>query len=91
MIVAPPSDKHDFQQWRIGIDRIKRECPAVVAWLEKSLLETVGYVECMKEAELYRETGAMRDLRAILRYIGSPPDEPDGAKPPEFFGTDGMV
>lgn len=87
MIAAYPIEARDFTQFRFQLERIRSECPEVVKWLEQSVEETTDAVCVTKDGALVRNTGALNDLRTILRAIRNPPAAPvTGDKPKRMNG-----
>lgn len=73
MIAQTPSDAHGMNQFAVQMERIRRDCPLFVAWLEASIRATTDCVCGMRGEEMYRESGALRDLRQISGVIATPP------------------
>lgn len=76
MISGLPQDKRKFLELRRDLTKIQKECPVFVEWLQQSFEETIDVVGAITGAELEKETGALRDIKTILRSIANPPEIP---------------
>lgn len=80
MIAQFPTGERDFLQFKFNLERIGQTCPDFVKWLEQSIEDTIDATCGLNGDALLRQTGALRDLRAILSAVNNPPEMPDTGK-----------
>lgn len=80
MIAQFPTVERDFLQLKFNLERIGQTCPDFVKWLERSIEDTIDATCGMSGDALLRQTGALRDLRAILSAVNNPPEMPEAGK-----------
>lgn len=71
-----PVDRDEFLRLRTDFMKISKDCSSFVEWLRSSLEETIDCIGAMSGAELEKQSGALQDLRTILRKIETPPEIP---------------
>jgi len=77
MIASIPEDRTDKQRLRVELRKIHEECPTFMTWLRDSYESTIEAVVGNDGAVQMKQTGAMGDLREILKYIDNPPELED--------------
>jgi hypothetical protein len=81
-----PKLARDAQQFAVQLSSIRERCPDFVAWIRKSVEETIVAVCGSKDETLLRQTGALMDLRTILGAIENPPQLPLQENPAKGTG-----
>lgn len=69
-----PKDPTEARNLMYSLERIRKECPSFIAWLEKSIEETVDIITDTQSIDMRaKQSGALKDLLAISRLIANPP------------------
>ena len=73
MMADLPRERELFLKLRNDLKRINKDCPTFTAWIEQSFGETVDVVGDLSGNMLEKQSGALQDLKTILRSIQNPP------------------
>lgn len=73
MVCVSTKDRHEAEQLAMDLGKIAKECPHFVAYLGRSVEQTLDAIggECRTEW-LLKHSGAIEDLRKILSDIRDP-------------------